>query len=66
MALKIDTKIEGERLVLPKIDFRKLANFHHSTIESLKIWNVMGSFRPKQKIYELKIYRGIMCHENEE
>ena len=27
---------------------------------------LMGFFCPKLKIFELKIYRGIMCHENEE
>ena len=31
-----------------------------------KICTVMGSFYPKKKIHELKIYRGIMCHDNEE
>ena len=32
-------------------------------IESLKIGILIGSFNPK---YELKIHRGVMCHENEE
>ena len=27
---------------------------------------LMGSFCPKLKIFELKIYRGVICHENEE
>ena len=27
---------------------------------------LMGFFCPKLKIFELKIYKGIMCHENEE
>ena len=26
----------------------------------------MGLFCPKLKIYELKIYRGVMSHDNEE
>ena len=30
-------------------------------LESLKIWTLMGSFYPKKKIYELKIYRGVSC-----
>ena len=35
-------------------------------IESLKIGILMGSFSPKLKKYQLKIHRGVMCHENEE
>ena len=26
----------------------------------------MGSFYPKDNMYELKVYRGITCHDNEE
>ena len=26
----------------------------------------MGSFYPKQRMHELKIYRGVMCHHNRE
>ena len=43
-----------------------IANFHQSTFESLKIGTLMGSFYPKYKIYELKINRGVLCHDNEE
>ena len=25
----------------------------------------MGFFCPKQKMYELKIYRGVVCHDND-
>ena len=35
-------------------------------LKSVKIGTLMGSFCPKQKMYELKIYRGVMCHDNEE
>ena len=35
-------------------------------LESLKIGTWMGSFYPKQKMHELKIYRGVMCHDNDE
>ena len=31
-----------------------------------KIGTLMGSFCPKQKRYDLKIYRGVMYHNNEE
>ena len=35
-------------------------------LESLKIGTLMGFFCPKLKMHDLKIYWGIMCHENEE
>ena len=34
--------------------------------ESLKIGTFNGSFYPKQKMYDLKIYRGVMSYDNEE
>ena len=34
--------------------------------ENLKIGILMESFNPKYNKYELKIHRGLMCHENEE
>ena len=33
--------------------------------ESVKIGTLMGCFYPKQKIHELKIYKGVTCHDNE-
>ena len=47
-------------------DMRNLANFYQNTFEGLKTATLMGSFYPKQKMYELKIYRGIVWHDNEE
>ena len=35
-------------------------------LKSVKIVTLIGSFSPKQKMYELKIYRGVMDHDNEE
>ena len=35
-------------------------------LKNLKIWTFMGSFYQKQKMCELKIYRGIMCCDTEE
>ena len=52
-------------LVLPKIVIRNLANFHQSTLKFLN-WTLMASFCLKFKMYELKIYRGVMCHDNEQ
>ena len=66
MALNIDAKFEGKMTCAFKNDMRNLANIHQTTFESLKIRTFMGSFYPKQKMYELKIYRRVMCHDNEE
>ena len=63
MELKIDAKFEGKMTCAFKNDMRNLANFHQSMFESLKIGTLMGSFYLKQKMYELKIYRGVLCHE---
>ena len=35
-------------------------------LKSLKIGTLMGFFYPKLKMYELKLYRGFVCHGNEE
>ena len=35
-------------------------------LESLKIGTLMGFFCPKLKMHELKIYWGVMIHENDE
>ena len=45
---------------------KNLANLHQSMFESLKIGTFTGSSYPKQKMYELKIYREVMCHQNKE
>ena len=37
-----------------------------STLQSFKIWTLMGWFYPKWNLYRLKIYRELMCHDNEE
>ena len=63
MALNIDAKLEKKLTSVFKNDMRNLANFHQSMFESLKIETLMGSFYPKWKLYELKIYRGVMCHD---
>ena len=66
MALKTDTKSEGKLTCASKNGMRNLAKFHQSMFESLKIGTFIGSFYPKQKMYELKIYRSVICHDNEE
>ena len=64
MALNIDAKFEGKLTCAFKTGTRDLANLHQSTSESLKIGTFIGSFYPKQKMQDLKIYRGLMCHDN--
>ena len=66
MALNIDAKFVGKMTCAFKNDMRNLANFHQSMFGSLKIGTLMGPFYPKQKMHELKIYRGVLCHNNEE
>ena len=65
MALNIDAKFEGKLTCAFKNDMRNLAKFHQSIFKSLKILTFVGSFYPKYKMYELKIYRRVMCHDNE-
>ena len=66
MALNIGVKFEGKLTCAFKNDMRDLTNFHQSMFKSLKIGTFIELFYPKQKIYELKIYRGVMSHDNEE
>ena len=67
MALNNDAKLEGKLTCAFKNDMRNLEKFEHqSMFESLKVWTFIGSFYPKQKMYELKIYRVVMCYDNEE
>ena len=65
-ALKIDAKLEGKLTCVFRNDMKNLANFQQSTFESLKLGTLMGSFYPKWKMYEIKTYREVMCHGNEE
>ena len=59
MSLNINTKLEVNLTCVSKNDMKNSANFHHSMFESLKIGTFIGSFYPKQKMYEFKIYRGL-------
>ena len=52
MALNINATFEGKLTCAFKNDMWDVANFHQSTFESLKIGTLMGSFYPKQKMYE--------------
>ena len=66
MTLNIDATFKGKLTYAFKNDMGNLANFHQSTFESLKMRTLMGSFYPKQKMHELKSYREVSCHDNEE
>ena len=66
MALKIDATLDRKLTSTFINNMRNFGNFHKSTFESLIIGSLMGSFYPKQNIYELKIHRGVFCHDNEE
>ena len=63
MILKSNAKFQEKLTCGLENDTRKLANFHQST---KKCQNLIGSFCQRQKMYELKIYRGVMSHDNEE
>ena len=63
MALNIDAIFEEKLTYTFKNKMINLANFHQNTFESLKIGAFMGSSYPKQKMYELIIYRGDLCHD---
>ena len=65
MTLKSDAKFEEKLTSGLKKDMRIWQIFTRA-LESVKIGTLMGSFCPKQKMYDLKIYRGVMCHGNEE
>ena len=65
MTLKSDAKFEEKLTCSLKYDMKNLAKFHHS-IQKCQNWDFDEVFCPNQKIYEFKIYKGYMCHENEE
>ena len=58
IALKNDAKFEEELTCDLKNDVRNLANFD----ATLKICTLMSFFWPKYIMFELKKYRGFICH----
>ena len=65
IALNTDAKFKGKMTCAFKKVTRNFASFHQSMFGSLKIGTLMGSFYPKKKMYELKIHRGVLRHDNE-
>ena len=66
MALNIDAKFEIKLTCVSKNDIINLANFHQSKFKSLTMVTLMGSFCLKEKLYELKICKRVVCHDDEE
>ena len=64
IALKIDEEFEWKLNCSSKNDMRNLAIFYQST--SFKIGTLMTSLCLNSKMYELKVYRKVMRHDNEE
>ena len=65
MTLKSDTKFEEKLTCGLENGMRNLANFYKSTQKSQK-WDSHEILQPKQKMYDLKIYRGVTCGDDEE
>ena len=65
MTLRGQTKVEKKLTLVCKMTLGNWQIFT-SALESVKIGTLMGSFNPKQKKYQLKFYRGVMCYDNEE
>ena len=61
MTLKGDVKFENLTCGLEN-DMRNMTNFHQINLKSQN-WDNDGILNPK---YELKIHRGVICHDNEE
>ena len=65
-ALKIDTQFEKKTgLYFQKLT-RGIWDIFTRVLESLQIGTLMASFCLKLKMYELKIYRGVLRHDTEE
>ena len=65
MALKIDATLHRKLTCAFRNNMRNLGNFQQK-LEIVKTETLMGFFYPKLKMYELKIYKRVLCHDNEE
>ena len=63
MALKSDAKFEEKLTCGLK---NHIWQIFTTAFESVKIGTLIGSICAKQKMHELKIYRGAMCNDIEE
>ena len=64
MGLKIDAALDRKLTCAFRNDMRNLGNFQQK-LEIVKTGTLMGSFYPKQKMDELKIYRRVFYHDKE-
>ena len=60
MTMKNDAKLEEELTCCFNIDMKNLTTFDPSTRKSQRFALLMGSFRSKYIMFELKMYRGVM------
>ena len=65
MTLKCDVKFKEKLTFGFKYDMRNLVNFHPTTQKS-ENFTSMGSFCPKYVRFELKKYKGVICHDTEQ
>ena len=65
MTLKTDAKFKEKLTYGLENDMGNLTNFHQSSGKSQN-WDFDGILLSKQNMYELKIYRGVICPDNEE
>ena len=65
MTLECDAKLEEKLTCVSENDMRNLENLYQS-IRKSQNETLMTSFCLKLKLYELKNYRGVMRHDNEE
>ena len=64
MTLESCASFEQKLTCGSKNDIKKLAKIFTKAYESLKIGTFIESFYKKYKMYEFKICRGVMCHNN--
>ena len=62
MAPNTDANLVGKMTCAVKNDMKNLANFNQSTRKSQN-WHFDGIFLSNHKMHELKIYRGVICHD---
>ena len=65
MKLKSDAKLEEKLTCCLENDIRNIENFHQST-QKCPNWNFDQILLSKEEGYQLQIYSGFVCHENEE
>ena len=66
MELDIDATFDGKVTCSFKNDMKNLAIFHQIMLKSLKRWTLVWSYYSKEKVFELKIDRGVLGHDSEE